>query len=422
LPEESILSDEFLRQLVSVGEVDLLIGVPTYNNAATAGQVARSLEQALLQSFARDRVVVVNADGGSRDGTPEALIHPPIESHNRQGLIHLRTIHRLTTRYRGQPSFASAMRTIVAAAELLGAKACAILAPTSSNVTPAWIENLIRPTYKESFDYVAPLYNRHKYDGLLIREILYPVGRATYGWRIRELHAEECGFSGKLASHCVNERAWDQEGMRLSPTNWMAVAAMSTGLRVCQSYLGPKARAPIPTAGEVVSAIGQAVGALFWCLDAKPSLWMERAGSESVPTFGSDHELTDAPLRANRKRLQELFRTGVNELSPILSQVLRQETLERVQGVATLEEEKFDLDDGLWAHILYDFAAAYHCSALNRDHLLQALTPLYRGRVCAFLKRHRHSSPERIEQGMEELCLEFERQKPYLLERWKAAK
>ena len=38
MAEESILTDDFLRELINVGEVDILIGVPTYNDADTVGQ------------------------------------------------------------------------------------------------------------------------------------------------------------------------------------------------------------------------------------------------------------------------------------------------------------------------------------------------------------------------------------------------
>ena len=33
LVEETFLDDDFLRQLMSVGEVDLLVGIPSHNNA-----------------------------------------------------------------------------------------------------------------------------------------------------------------------------------------------------------------------------------------------------------------------------------------------------------------------------------------------------------------------------------------------------
>ncbi len=51
MAEESILTDEFLRQLIDVGEADVLVGVPTYNNAATVGQVVQTIRAGLLKYF-----------------------------------------------------------------------------------------------------------------------------------------------------------------------------------------------------------------------------------------------------------------------------------------------------------------------------------------------------------------------------------
>ena len=55
--------------MIDVGEADVLVGVPTYNNAATVGQVVQTIRAGLLKYFPRERAVIVNADGGSRDET-----------------------------------------------------------------------------------------------------------------------------------------------------------------------------------------------------------------------------------------------------------------------------------------------------------------------------------------------------------------
>jgi hypothetical protein len=44
--------------------------------------------------------------------------------------------------------------------------------------------------------------------------------------------------------------------------------------------------------------------------------------------------------------------------------------------------------------------------------------PLYRGRSLTFLQENQESSAEEIEKNEESLCGEFERLKPYLLEKW----
>jgi hypothetical protein len=59
---------------------------------------------------------------------------------------------------------------------------------------------------------------------------------------------------------------------------------------------------------------------------------------------------------------------------------------------------------------------------INRDHIIQALVPLYRGRTLAFIAEHENASAEQIEKSVEGECVEFERLKPYLLEVWNGGK
>jgi glucosylglycerate synthase len=70
--------------------------------------------------------------------------------------------------------------------------------------------------------------------------------------------------------------------------------------------------------------------------------------------------------------------------------------------------------------MLYEFAASYHHSVINRDHLVQALVPLYRGKIYSFIAEYADASATELEEASENLCMEFERQKPYLTEKWKA--
>ena len=79
MADENLLTDEFLRQLITVGEVDLLIGLPTHNNARTVEPVIRAVQSSILKSFPRERAVLINPDGGSQDGTPELVTGATID-------------------------------------------------------------------------------------------------------------------------------------------------------------------------------------------------------------------------------------------------------------------------------------------------------------------------------------------------------
>ena len=102
MAEESIFTDEFLRQLINVGEADILVGVPTYNNAATVGPVVQTIRAGLLKSFPRERAVIVNADGGSRDGTQDLVREASVSDQRYLADVHaLRTLHCISAKYEG---------------------------------------------------------------------------------------------------------------------------------------------------------------------------------------------------------------------------------------------------------------------------------------------------------------------------------
>ena len=110
----------------------------------------------------------------------------------------LRTLHCISTQYPGGPAPGTALHTILAAADLLRAGTCAVFSPDSISVQPEWVERLLRPVYHENFDLVTPLYCRHKFDGLLVRNLLYPMTRAIYSKKLREPHPPQFAYSEKL--------------------------------------------------------------------------------------------------------------------------------------------------------------------------------------------------------------------------------
>jgi hypothetical protein len=386
-------------------------------------RAAHHVEKSLQQNFVRQRVAIISVDGGAVEDSDSDERYADGEAGNNsysKGLNSLRTIHRVTAGFNGAPSPGLALRTILSSSDLLRAKACAVVSPATSSTSPEWVANLLRPAFRDSFDFVAPLYSRHKFQGLLARNLLYPMTRALFGRRIRELYSDEWAFSSRLGTFCLNEDVWHEEPVRSRPEAWMGISGLTADFRCCQVYLGEKPPPPDGAGPDLVEVLRQTVGSLFWLLETHQQAWMERKGSEAVATFGPDHAVTAEAMELNRARMFELFQTGVNELGPILESILSPETLASIQGIATLDQRSFRFGAELWVTMLYEFAASYHHSVINRDHLVQALVPLYRGKIYSFLAEYADASATEMEAASETLCLEFERQKPYLTEKWKA--
>ncbi len=140
MAEESFLTDDFLRQLINIGEVDILVGLPTHNNAKTIGSIVNTIQSGILQGFPRERVAIINVDAGSRDGTPDLATGVSIDDVRQVSKPYaLRTLHSISTQCRNGQSSGAALRSILAATELLRAKACVLMSPQSPNIEPDWL-------------------------------------------------------------------------------------------------------------------------------------------------------------------------------------------------------------------------------------------------------------------------------------------
>ncbi len=419
--EDSFLSDEFLNQLSAVGEVDILVGLPTLNNRSTIEHVVQCAQIGLAKYFPRERTVIIAADGGSHDGTPEAVEAASIQDYRSVLAANpLRTTHRVMTSYPGFLGKGGAVRLILAAADLLRAKACALFSPDLESLTPEWVEGLLRPVFREKYDFVSPLYQRHRHDGLLVRNLVAPLMSAVYGTKVEEPVGGELGFSGGLACQVLAQGIWREDLSRLSPETWMTAAALAGGFRVCQSFLGPKVHAGRPSSKDLVDTIRDVVGTVFHALEAHESFWALRKEFQQVPVFGFEYAAPLGPMRVNRKQMLQKFRTGVDQLGTVLAEILPPEILQGLQAAAQSADRDFRLPDELWVKSIYGFACSYHHSVINRDHLLQALTPLYHGRAASFVLEESENGHGDPGAKFEELRAEFQRLKPQLVEGWTA--
>src|SRR3981189_1077090 len=74
MPDDQLtLDDRLVSGITKIGSADVVVGIPSFRNAATIGYVAATAAKGLREHFPGARVAIVNADGGSEDGPPERV-------------------------------------------------------------------------------------------------------------------------------------------------------------------------------------------------------------------------------------------------------------------------------------------------------------------------------------------------------------
>jgi glycosyltransferase involved in cell wall biosynthesis len=327
-------------------------------------------------------------------------------------------VSKIVTPYHGIPGKGSAFRTIFKIAEQLNAKACCVVDSDLRSITPEWIELLLDPIIDKGFDYVAPLYSRHKFDGTITNSIVYPMTRALYGKRIRQPIGGEFGFSGKMASHYLTKDVWESDVARYGIDIWMTTTAIGDGFKVCQSYLGAKIHDAKDPGADLTAMFTQVISSLFTFMETYAKSWRPVTSTDVVPNFGFRFEVGLEPINVNIERMINNYKLGIESLNSFLDAILLKAEIEKLRDLAKKDSGDFFLSDELWVKIVYDFALAFHHKIWPADQLMKSMIPIYLGRTASFVIDNRDSSADEVETKIENLCQQFEAQKPYLLDNW----
>lgn len=408
---EALLTEEDLAAVDPAGPVDLLVGIATLNHARSVAPVVEGVTKGLAKHFAAQKAAVLVVDAGSQDGTPEAVrawmdaapALPPV----------------LMVRLAGTPRQGRATLAILAAARRLGAQGCGLVDADLIGLTPEGIDGLLRPVLQQEADYVSPAYTRTVAEGTLTTNLLAPLARALYGKRIQQLMGGCAGLSGAIVRRLLEA---DIGGIDLTAPGvaiWLTTEALASGARVAETHLGRKKVDPGPGQPDLATTLARVVGPLFTLMEQYRPAWQEVRGSVGVAQRGGPPAFVTEAGEISVERMVRAFKLGLKDLLPVWEQIMPEETLTQLYPLGLLAVDEFRFPTPGWARVISDFAVAHHERRLARDHLLRALTPLYLGRVAAFLLEAQAEPPARIPETLETIGRAFEAEKEHLKARWR---
>jgi hypothetical protein len=195
--------------------------------------------------------------------------------------------------------------------------------------------------------------------------------------------------------------------------------AIADGFSVWEVPLGAYRVQSATRSHDLPTMVAQSLGAVFTVMDRHGDLWLETRGSEPVPGYGDLPPSLTEPLDVDVERMIEACRLGLRDLTTIWEHIMTAETLGDVLTLGVSDPARFRFPDDLWARVVYDFALGHHYGVVHREHLLRSLVPLYLGRTAAFIVATRGRNAAFTEAQVDAVGAAFERQKSYLVERWR---
>ncbi len=290
---------------------------------------------------------------------------------------------------------------------LLGADACAL---------PATAIREMADRIAAGGDLVVPTYCLGAHDGLVASALLYPLTRALFAANIRFPLPMDVAMSRRMVERIASvaqRHAASQSDALLWPVAEAATAAFNAQQVDCDAPIPPA-----PAASDFNTLFVSVAGGIFSDIEAKAPFWQRSRGPAVAMREVPPAQRTETgDLAEELPGMVEAFRLAHRNLQEIWALALPPQSLLALKKLSIAEPAAFTIDPGLWARLVYDFALAFHLRALNRGHLLGAFTPVYLAWVASTLRTVTDDASAAVHR--EETATAFEREKPYLVARWR---
>lgn len=393
----------------NVNRAGIIVGIPSYNEADSISYPTDVASRGLINYFADRKSVIINADNNSPDGTRDVFMHTPTKVPK----IYISTPE-------GVKGKGNNIRNLFEAAIELQAKAVVVVDADLKSITPQWIQYLGEPLFA-GFDYVTPIYIRHKYDGSITNHIAYPLLRTLFGLRVRQPIGGDFGFSGRMARAFLSEKLWNERIANFGIDIWMTSIAIARRFKVCQTFLGsPKSHRAKDPAKHLGPMFTQVIMTIFDLMIDFEYLWKDTTKSSPSSIFGFGLGVDEKPpsVSVGADVLHRSFVSGFEKYGDVWRKIIPQPEWIEIGKTKKISKNKFYYSSDLWARILFNFAIAYRNNDIPRELVVEAMIPFYHSRILSFLNTTCDMGTKECEEYFEGINRVFENEKYYLIKRW----
>ncbi len=393
----------------NIKKAEFVVAIPSYNEANSIAFPVQQADKGIQSYFGNMKSVIINCDNNSDDGTKEIFLG-----------IRTDTPKIYISTKPGIKGKGNNLRNLFKKIVDLDAKGVVVVDADLKSIMPNWIKHLGEPLFQD-FGYVTPLYIRHKYDGTITNSIAYPLIRSLYGRRVRQPIGGDFGFCGELARIYLESDTWSDEVANFGIDIWMTTLAMNENIPICQAFMGrPKIHRAKDPGSDLGPMFRQVVGTIFNMMIKFYPFWGNVKWSKPTAIFGFGLGETEMPppIKVNKEILFQKFHEGFSRYTHIWEKILQKETVNKLQEIREMDQDRFDFPTHLWINVLIDFAVGHRDRVCRFDELLDSLIPIYLSKTLSYVIKTERMSIGESEEFIDEECVRFEATKDLLIQRW----
>lgn len=388
--------DVGLEQARDIGEADIVIGIPFYNEVDIVGHVVETAAKGLRKFYPNTSAVIVAV--GSRVGVDALAVINQIPLPEQ--------IRRIAFCF-DESSFSGkgwSVRAICEISHILGAD-CVVMegdlqsrenAGISEGLLPEWVYLLLEPIRMDKAELVISRFNRH-YMEFGPNLLTYPLLTAIYNRPIHRLVGGQWAMSHRLLRHYLKVplEVWAEDIGNFGVDVWTAINAIANRARIVESNLGVKVHKPSIAKLEI--KLRQIAKVLFDQIVTNRQ-WVEESEKrfqspflEPLPIFGAPKEVLAGPIELSAEKRILKFRNGMDQYHLLYQRIFPPDVYKDLESLSQSDKAQFHFPNALWIQVVYSLLLAYAFSReFDRGDLLDSLLPLHSGLLAGLIMDMEH--------------------------------
>ncbi len=351
-----------------VHKAEVIVGLPSYNEADSIAYPTKQASAGLKKYYGKKKSVIINCDNNSPDDTERAFMSTktPVPK------IYITTPA-------GAQGKGYNFENLFGKAYQLGAEALVCLDADLLSITPEWVKHFVQPIL-DGYDYVTPIYARHKYDGTITKNICYPLTYGVFGVNVRQPIGGDFAISRNLIEKLLLS-SWHRSTVEYGIDIFMTMSAIVNDCKICETGLGAKVHKP--SAPKLGPMFLQVVGTAFQMIIRNEESWRYNLNVKSLPLFGMRHLEPAQELKVDRTAIKKSALTDNQEYGKSLGDFVPTSLYKKL--LRQYSTGKIDIGEEMWVDIVYNMLIAFKKFKRQREAVVAALRGLYFGRVYSFI-------------------------------------
>ncbi|MGI6485991.1 MAG: glycosidase [Tepidanaerobacteraceae bacterium] len=366
---------KWVKELEIERDIDVVIGIPFYNEQDTLIEVIKIAQKSLNNSNIKKLIVCVGDPAGE-----ESL--KVLKQAFKDDIISF-------LMPKGKNGRGCSIRAIFEVARIYEADVILLEADLQreggQGIKHEWVERLAKPILGK-YDMAVATFRRHHFEDVAGKLLVSPLIYALYGTKFEDPLSGVFAFSHDLVEGLCSEydqSVIDKGGYGINP--WLLTTALKWKKNICEVKLGAKMS---PASSDKKKIVFKEMSrSLFDCVKRDEEYWIITNKYYKKPDILEIEErIMPLEVVCNPCEFVQSFLEGYDHYKSLLHTLFNDNMTERLEKIAKNMPTCTNFPLGFWAEFVYEFLLVYSFQEkVPIEDLIQLFSAVYDGMIAGFL-------------------------------------